>query len=337
MMPSSPRMLRSTEFAAALLMLVLAGLAACSKSSAPEARAAEPETATSTLEQRVPGTVDLDDAAQRAVGLETEPLKAIEVTPEIKAFGRVLDPTPLATLVHELTAAQAALDTSEQELRRSRTLLRENNASERALQAAQAAAARDRAQLASLRDRIALGWGAALGRRAHLAALIDELTSLEAQIVRLNLPLGEALPTPPAAARVARLTGETLSDQAELLGPASSADPQLQTQGLLYLVRKSAVQLTPDSAVVGYLPLTNAPPLRGVRMPSSAVIRHEAHAWVYVQKDATQFERVLLSALEPLDGGWLVSQGLEPGARVVTSGGQILLSEELKAQLRLED
>lgn len=339
MMPFSLRMLRSSELAAAplVLMLALAGLAACSRSPAPEARAAEPDTTTSSREPGVAGTVELDDAAQRAVGLGVEPLEAIEVTPEIKAFGRVLDPTPLATLVHDLTAAQAALDASEQELHRSRTLLKENNASERVLQAAQAAAARDRAQMTSLTDRIALGWGAALARRQNLAALIDDLTSLKAQIVRLNLPLGEALPAPPAAARLAHLTGETLSTQAELLGPAPSTDPQLQTQGLLYLVRASTMPLTPDSAVVGYLPLTGAPPLRGVRLPSSAVVRHEAGAWVYVQKDAAQFERVLLSSLQPIDGGWLVPQDLKPGERVVTSGAQILLSEELKAQVRLED
>jgi multidrug efflux system membrane fusion protein len=324
---------------AAAAMVFLLSLAACSRSPEPEERTGAAATARSAepTGANAAGNVELDAGTQRAVGIQTETLSAIEVTPGVEAYGRVLDPAPLAALVHELTAAQATLAASQQELLRAQKLLGENNASERAVQAAQAAAGRDLAQMQAVRDRIALGWGTALARRANFSALVDDLTALKARIVRLDLPLGEPLPSPPGAARLTRTRDDTVSTAAELLGAAPSTDAQLQTQGLLYLVKDSSLRLPTGSAVIGHLPATSAPPLLGVRLPAAAVIRYEALPWVYVQTDDTHFRRTPLSTLHAIDGGWLVPRGLRAGDRVVTAGAQILLSEELKSQVRLED
>jgi hypothetical protein len=278
----------------------------------------------------------VDPKVQARVRLKTEVLVSVAVAPEIAAYGRVLDPTPLAALVSELTSAQAVLKASENEELRVKQLLEQANASVRAAQAAEAAAARDRTLVQSARDRIALTWGTALLQGAQLPTLAQDLTALKSAIVRFNLPPGEQLALPPNTARIVPVSDETRSTDARFLGLAPATDLQLQGQGLLYLIGVNALRLTPDAAVIGYLAQRGAA-LRGVRLPRSALIRYEAQSWVYVQRDAGSFERVPAPTTHPVDGGWLITTGLNAGNRVVTDGAQILLSEELKSQVRMTE
>src|SRR6266851_79633 len=52
--------------------------------------------------------VTLDAATQKLMGLETAAVEPAQLSPEIKAYGRVLDVSSLASLVAELFTAQAA-------------------------------------------------------------------------------------------------------------------------------------------------------------------------------------------------------------------------------------
>src|SRR5205814_155862 len=62
--------------------------------------------------------ITLDAATQQVMGLETTTLEAALLSPQIKAYGRVLDAASLASLAAELTTALAASETSEAELKR---------------------------------------------------------------------------------------------------------------------------------------------------------------------------------------------------------------------------
>lgn len=113
--------------------------------------------------------LEVPEAAQKRIGLKVEPLAAASFSPEAKAYGRVLDPAPLAMLVSELAAASLAVEnsrhelqlankrretdlataqltakTSALELERTKTLAQQSNASERSLQAAELAAQKDK-------------------------------------------------------------------------------------------------------------------------------------------------------------------------------------------------
>src|SRR5437762_5089162 len=83
--------------------------------------------------------IKLDAETQKLMGLQTAALASAQLNPEIKAYGRVLDATPLASLVADLTAATATAQASQAELERLKTLASQNNASARLLQAAEAA------------------------------------------------------------------------------------------------------------------------------------------------------------------------------------------------------
>jgi len=78
-------------------------------------------------------------------------------------------------------------------------------------------------------------------------------------------------------------------------------------------------------------------PVAGVIVPAQAVVWHAGKAWAYLKQDEQTFARHEVSAAEELDGGWFNAGGFQPGDEVVVSGAQLLLSEELKYQIRNEN
>ena len=113
-------------------------------------------------------------------------------------------------------------------------------------------------------------------------------------------------------------------------------DPK--TRGLSYLLRvkENGFPLRPGAAVIAYLP-RSAATLTGVTVPRSAVVRYSGRAWVYFQLSSDRFARREIASTQPTDAGWFLSSGVKPGERVVTSGAQLLLSEELKSQIQVGD
>ena len=90
----------------------------------------------------------------------------------------------------------------------------------------------------------------------------------------------------------------------------------------------------------------------GVIVPNTAVVWHAGKSWVYRKRDAETFGRYEISTASELGDGWFQatapetgsdeaalpqSASLVPGDEVVISGAQLLLSEELKYQIRNEN
>ena len=292
-------------------------LSACSKSgdgNEPDQSNAEK----SPVERGARGEmiVTLDAETQKRIGLKTETPLAAQWQPEVKGYGRVLDPAPLAALVVELGVARASAEASRQEYERLKSLAEQNNASVRALQAGEAAAKRDRLLVESTRAKLALSWG---------AAMAASLTEAEAALVRLDLPAGERS-KPPLSARLISLADPERPVTAEFFDAAPGVDPLTQGQGFLFFVKGKT--FAPGAAVTGYLRIPGEP-LSGVIVPRDAVLRHEGKAWVYVSADDTRFSRREISLDRPADNGWFISSDLTAKDRVVVSGAQTILSKEL--------
>jgi hypothetical protein len=275
----------------------------------------------------------LDGEDQKNIALQTQPLKPARLNSEINGYGRVLDPSPLAALVTELASAQASAMASEKEFERLKLLSQQKNASDRALQAAEAIARRDQIAVESARTRMATAWGKAISERPDLGGLVQSLVSLESALVRIDLPVGERREPAPAGTRIAGL-GEEKPVPAQYLGPAPSVDPQMQGQAFLFLVKASSSRLVPGRAVSGFLQLQGEP-VEGWIVPDSAVVRHAAHGWIYVQTGENTFTRREIALDHRMEDGWFVSKALSE--KVVVSGAQALLSEEQKNQIKMFD
>jgi multidrug efflux system membrane fusion protein len=332
------RRVSSTMGRSLTYVLILVALVGCSERSGhggsdSQDHAKEPAAVS---QPKSPGTVELKEDVQRALHLTIVPLSAASAAPTIPAYGRVLDPAPLASAVSEWAAARAASVASEQEFERVEMLRKQNTASVRVLQAAETAAVRDRLLVESIGDRIAMSWGRTVSRRADLTGLIRALTSQDRVIVRVELPVGEGPSVQPHGARLMALTEPGKAIEAEFLGLAPATDPQLQGRGFLFLTRDNPLNLTPGAAVSASLEL-GGEALHGVMLPESALVRYDTRTWVYVQKNPTTFARTPVSLGSPLPGGWLITQGLRAADRAVTQGAQVLLSEELKPLTSLPD
>ena len=271
--------------------------------------------------------IKIDNETQKLIAMKIEALPAAQMTPELKGYGRVLDPAPLAALMTELASAQAAYQASSNELARLNTLATTGNASARALQTAEAAALHDQLLMQSARDRLTLSWGRAVAEQTNLPAFIQSLTTLDTALIRVDLSASERLKSPPSTVRVVRLSGD--STEAQGLGPAGGVDPQTQGQGFIFQVKTNQARFLPGEAVSGYLKAPGES-LNGVVMPRDAVVRTDGNAWVYVASSDEHFTRKEITLDHPVENGWFVTSGIVANDQVVTAGAQSLLSEEIK-------
>jgi len=273
--------------------------------------------------------VKLDQQSRQRAGLQVAPLAAASLRPEHRGYGRVLDPAPLAALVAEIATAQAALEASSKEFQRLKLLYSAGqNVSARALEAAEAAMKRDQIAAETGHSKLVSGWGKAIVSQPDVAGFVRSLSALETALVRIDLPLGQSLKEPAVGGRIAALAAPDQPLEAEFIGPVPVADAQTQGQGFLFLLRKNP--LPPGTAVLGWLAVS-AKAREGVIVPRSALVRHEGEAFVYLQVDEELFERKEVALEHPLPNGWFVEDGLKPEQKIVLTGAQQLLSEELKA------
>src|SRR6266498_4582413 len=235
-------------------------LTACSKTG-EEKEGEKPKAEESHVKRNAHGEIilTLDVETQKRIGLKVESPAAVQWQPEVKCYGHVLDPAPLASLLAELAPAHVAAETSQREFERLKTLAEQNNASARALQAAEAMAKREQLLVESLRTKLILGWGKAVLERDDPPAFVKSLASREQALVRVDLPAGESLNRPPSSARLMSLSDSEHPVAAEFFDTAPAVDPQTQGQGFLFLIAGRPPGFSPNAAVTGYLKIAGEP------------------------------------------------------------------------------
>jgi hypothetical protein len=301
------------------------------KPASDEKPAAEDEGTHVTHDEQGNSVVSMSDDDQGDAGIVFGNPSAGQWSQEVKGYGRVLDPAPLAGLLNELVLAQAATNATARELERQKTLLALTNTSPRALQAAEAAALHDQLAVQSVRDRLALAWGPAVAGRSDLAGFVQALALRQAVLLRLDLAGGESLASLPTGARVVTLSGKT--SEASFLSPAADVDPQFQGQGFIFTIQPNTNSLAPGQAVTVWLQVPGEA-VAGVIIPTDSVLRLEGSGWVYVMnKGGESFTRRRIPLDRQTDAGWFVTGILKTEDYIVTKGAQTLLSQELKAAL----
>jgi hypothetical protein len=126
------------------------GEAPAAKSDAPAAAAEKPKE----------NPLKVPPAKRTALGITLAKPTEATIAPEVPAFGRVLDASPLVTLVAELATARAQSTASQKELERAKKLFAAGgNASAQSVETAQVAAARDQAALGAAPARRPARWG----------------------------------------------------------------------------------------------------------------------------------------------------------------------------------
>jgi multidrug efflux system membrane fusion protein len=285
--------------------------------------------------------LQIPDEIQGNAGITVSQPASAEFSPEIKAFGRVVDTAPLSAAFAELQAARIATEYSRQEFERMKVLKGQNNASDRAFQQAQEAYVRDQTALNLALVKIRPVWGDKIADR--LSALVksdakgqeeDKLLSSfatgKSALVRIDLPAGEGVDLDQIkGARLVPLSQST-PIEAEYFGVVPNVDPQTQGRGLFFLVSDNKTHLAPGAAVTAFIQLSGTP-ISGVIVPEEAIVRTEGAGWVYVMgAGSDKFTRTEISLEHPVEKGWFVSKNISTNSYVVTTGAQTILSQETK-------
>ena len=291
--------------------------------------------------------VTLDAATMRNGGIETALLPETRIRVPVTGYGTVLDLRPLADLASRVVTARADRDIAAARLAASGTAYRRakglyhdrQNISAAQFQAAEAALRIDQAGLTAAESRLSTvgmtaiqAWGPILGQAVTDGSpLLAHLLNRQDVLVQVTLPPDRTLAAAPPGATAGGPGGAPVA--LALVSPAARTDPRIQGASFFYTA-PGASGLLPGAAIVVRLPA--GPVLKGVDIPSSAVVWWQGQSWIYLQSDSDRFVRRAISGIPAEDGGTLVS-GLPVPTRVVVRGAQALLSEEFRAGVQVGD
>jgi hypothetical protein len=278
-----------------------------------------------------PLTVALDKEALEHADLQVASLAAATLKPESIAYGRVMDPSALASLDDELAAAEAALEASRAANSRAQSLFQSGeNVARKTVETAESQFRADEIKASSLRRRLALEWSATFASMDPAArrALVDKIVRGEAALVRADLPAGDHLTDVPAGASVTVLGLEDQPIHTASVTPATSADPKTQAQTFLLTIETPPFPLRPGMAATVRLE-RKGETASGLLLPRSAVVRFDGRTWAYVQSKPDTFTRREVELGAPMEGGYFIAEEvIKDDDKVVTSGAQTLLSKE---------
>ena len=333
--------------AAALLYVARDELGGASEAAQNDELAVQSTTA-STKEG---AAVRVPPERQAASGLRVRELQAARLQAGAEIYGVVVNLQPLFDLrarylaaVGDARALRAASVASADEYRRAKGLFEDDrNVSERAVLAAQAQARGDQARLAAADQTAAavLGalraeWGATIGEWAQHAGAspLDALAEQRDLLVQFAFPDELREHAGRAAVAVAPVAGRGEARPARFVSPAPRTDPTLP--GTTYFYAAAADGLRVGMRVAGRVRVGDTA-REGVIVPASAVVWHGGKAWAYLKQGEDLFVRKEVDTADQSANGWFDADHFAPGDAIVVSGAQLLLSEELRFQIRNEN
>ncbi len=290
------------------------------------AEPAKAEVAAAPAEKPKDNPLHVPPAKRAAAGITLAKPASATLSPEVAAYGRVLDIAPLVTLVAELETARAAAAASEKDAARVKKLFEADaNASAQAYEAAEATAVRDRAAVASARARLLAGWGPKLADAAGSSLSVEELEK-GATLARIDLLPGD-VPAADLKKINLGLLGGTELVEADVLGASPVADPQLQGASFLAIVHGHS--LPAGAALRATLPGPGEAE-KVLTLPRTAVVYHQGSAWIYVLGEEDTFERKIVTLGRTVGDNVVIATGVEEGDQVAVTGAGQLLSAELQ-------
>lgn len=283
-----------------------------------------------------------------------------QVEPRLGPLDRVDLNGRVVSAQADIEASRASLAAAQAALTRIRTLNADDkNVSDRAVQEAEARVAEEQAKMTGEQQSVKLLTAALSSNRdgavgldvtrggtvtevlAHPGESVEagqpvlRVARFDKLLARVDLPAGQTVAPGLTSASIVPLGYDDKPLTGERVGFAASVDPKTQGQPFLFRVADSSGALRPGLSVTAYLEIPG-PARSGAVVPRSAVIWQTGKSWVYVQTDQEKFARREVALEDPASGGWF-TRSLKPGDKVVTRGAQMMLSEEFKSQIRVED
>jgi hypothetical protein len=283
--------------------------------------------------------ITLDTSTQARLGVAVATLASTVTRAQAMFPAVVLSIQNLATFRNMYVQSQAQLqkahvqaDVAGKEYKRLKALFGQNqNISEKSLQSAEGTLQSDELDVHAGEQQLSLQeaavqqeWGDVVTKWATEGSpQFERILDQRELLVQMTIPSGTAAAAPktisfeiPGRSRI----------QAGFVSSFPRVDPRIQGRSFLYLASAQS-DLAPGLNLVAHLSVGSQ--LKGVVIPTSAVVWSEGKAWVYAQLSSDQFTRRPAPTDVPVDNGFFVREGFSNGDKVVISGAQALLSEEM--------
>jgi len=280
----------------------------------------------------------LDTPTQNRLGLEVATLSAALTHAQVTLPAVVLSIQDLTTFRNGYVAAQAQLqksrveaDVARKEYTRLKTLFEQDqNISEKSLQSAEGTLQANEADVRAGEQQLDLQgsvirqeWGSVVAKWAvESSPDLQRIFDQREVLVQLTMPSDATFVAPKTISL--EIPGATRTE-GSLVSTFPRVDPRIQGRSFLY-VAPAHLGLTPGVNLLAHLSVGSQ--IKGLIVPTAAVVWSEGKAWAY-QQTAERFTRRAVATDIPVEEGFLVTQGLSAGDRVVTQGAQALLSEEM--------
>ncbi|MBC7787359.1 MAG: hypothetical protein H7Z18_07965 [Methylophilaceae bacterium] len=300
--------------------------------------------------------VTLPIAVQQNSDIKTSSLQPSQHQGVITSYGTVISIDGLIDLKSRYQAAiadasviSASSASQHTEYQRLKTLNADDkNVSDRAVAEAYANVQSNQARITaseatanSIRETMRQQWGDLLTQLA-LKSTTSILKSNEV-LLQILLPLNSPEPTANSTVQInIANTNQAAGISATYIARSTNTDASLPGTTYFYRARDKALRVgmrvqasykTADSANKKDSKKVS----NGVIIPNSAVVWYGGKAWVYVKQSTNQFIRKPITTDNEVSDGWFNQDTLEANEEVVTSGAQLLLSEEFKSEIKNEN
>ncbi|NOQ16144.1 MAG: hypothetical protein GQ581_03720 [Methyloprofundus sp.] len=297
-------------------------------------------------------TVHIEQDTQLITAIKTQTLASSQYKPELTSFATRVNLAPLINIrqqyfsvLAQQTIAEITLNQEQERERRAVNLQRNNAVSTRKLHEQQNQLKIATANLSALRqqaDNIRLHTNTTWGRILSHWFLTEAYPPLQ-MLSTFNKPLYLVHFPPsiskPSANIVTQAFGQREKAQtASFVGPAFNyANGLSQQAGSPFFYLSDQEHIAAHQRVTAWIPMPKQT-LTGVKIPSSALIWHLGQAFVYLQMDAETFRRIKITHKKLLNSDtYFIQEELQQNDILVTTGAQMLLSEEFRDQIPAED
>jgi hypothetical protein len=279
--------------------------------------------------------IKLDSTSQKQFGIRTEPLRCVVWTNELQTFATIIDLSPLASVLTELNTAMINLDLSKREYERVKNLYESGkNAPYKNVEVALAELQKNQELIKGIKNKLAIQWGEKIADIHSLESFTKQIAEGKKSIARVTLLPGQRLLSVPPTATLSFVGEPGKAILAKFFAIPSFVETGEFSQSFLYEIDgtnlpaglKLEARLTAPELVVS-----------GIFIPGSAVVRALGMTWAYKSTGDGEFQRFPVTEAIYINGGFIVTNGYiwKENDSVVCNGAQMLLSEELKSQIKL--
>lgn len=299
--------------------------------------------------------ITVSPATQAQSDIAVTSIKSSSYQAGLSSYGNVMAIDGLLELRSKYMAAKADADISRAALTRNKAEysrlhelnLDDKNVSDKVVGIALADLKSEEAKVAAaestaknIADTMRQTWGEPLTKltiNSNNSPLLQSFIDYKEVLIQVTLPFDAPEPSINSSMNVSPTASPSHLIKANFISRAPISNTTIQGKTYFYHARTSDLRAGMQVNAANIKSTNNQNNKSGVIVPNSAVVWYGGKPWVYRKIDSDKFYRLPINTDTEVENGWFYKGNLKPGDQLVTSGAQLLLSEEFKYQITNEN